>query len=72
MRDSVFKQESGVQFLPSFADVEQVSHHSEQHLGGADGTVVICRHLVTNKVLTLLGRQLLAFTKGINASPIFC
>lgn len=70
MHDSVFKQESGVQFLPSFADVKQVSHHPEQHLGGADGTVVICCHLVTNKVLTLLGRQLLSFTKGIDVDKV--
>lgn len=65
------KRESGVQaLLPSFADVEQVSHHPEQHLCGADGTVVICSHLVTNKVLALLGRQLLAFTEGVNVDKV--
>ncbi len=65
------RQGSYVHFLlPSFADVEQVSHHPEQHLGGADGTVVICRHLVADEVLTLLSCQLLAFTEGIDVDKV--
>lgn len=56
--------------LPSFTDVQQVSHHPEQHLGGADGTVVICRHLVADEVLALFGCQLFAFTKGINVHKV--
>lgn len=61
----------GVQFLsPSLANVEQISHHPEEHLCSADGTVVICCHLVANEVLTLLGCQLLAFTKGINVDKV--
>lgn len=65
-----FSSDCQVFSLPSFADVQQVSHHPEQHLGGADGTVVICRHLVANEVLALLGRQLFAFTKGINVDKV--
>lgn len=57
-------------FLPSLADVEQVSHHPEQHLLDADGTIVICRHLVTNKVLALLCCQLLAFAEGIDVDKV--
>lgn len=56
--------------LPPFADVQQISHHPEQHLGGADGTVVICRHLVADEVLALLGCQLFAFTKGIDVDKV--
>ena len=64
-------QESAVRFLsPSLADVEQVSHHPEQHLRGADGTVVVCRHLVADEVLALLGCQLLAFTEGIDVDKV--
>lgn len=55
---------------PSLPDVEQVSHHSEQHLCGVDGTVVIGRHLVTDQVLALLGCQLLAFAEGIDVDKV--
>lgn len=56
--------------LPSLPDVEQVSHHPQQHLCGADGIVVICRHLVANQVLALLCCQLLAFTEGIDVDEV--
>lgn len=55
---------------PSLPNVKEVSHHPEQHLSGVDGTVVICRHLVTDQVLALLGRQLLAFTEGIDVDKV--
>lgn len=55
---------------PSLPDVKQVSHHSEQHLCGVDGAVVIGRHLVADQVLALLGSQLLAFTEGIDVDKV--
>lgn len=55
---------------PSLPNVEQVSHHSEQHLRGIDGTVVVCRHLVADQVLALLGRQLLAFAEGVDVDKV--
>lgn len=55
---------------PSFADVQQVSHHPEQQLAGADGTVVVGRHLVPDEVLALFGRQLFAFAKGIDVDKV--
>lgn len=57
-------------YLPSFSNVKQVSHHPEQHLHSIDGTVVICRHLVANEVLALLGSQLFAFAKGVNVDKV--
>lgn len=56
--------------LPSFANVKQVSHHPEEHLCGANGTVVICRHLMANEILALLSSQLLSFTKCINVDIV--
>lgn len=55
---------------PSFADVQQVSHHPEQQLAGADGTVVVGRHLVPDEVLALFGRQLFAFAEGIDVDKV--
>lgn len=55
---------------PSFANVQQVSHHPEQQLAGADGTVVVGRHLVPDEVLALFGRQLFAFAEGIDVDKV--
>lgn len=55
---------------PSFADVQQVSHHPEQQLGGADGAVIVGRHLVPDEVLALFGRQLFTFAEGIDVDKV--
>lgn len=41
--------------VPSFADIQQVSHHPEQQVVGADGAVVVSCHLVPDEVLALFG-----------------
>lgn len=56
--------------LPSFADVQQVSHHPEQQFVGADGAVVVSRHLVPDEVLALFGCQLLAFAEGVDVDKV--
>lgn len=56
--------------LPSFADVQQVSHHPEQQFVGADGAVVVGCHLVPDEVFALFGRQLLAFAEGVNVDKV--
>lgn len=57
-------------YSPPLADVEQVTHHAQQQLGGADGAVVIRRHLLSDQVLTLFRRQLLAFPKRIDVNVV--
>lgn len=57
-------------YSPPLADVEQVAHHAQQQLGGADGAVVICCHLLSDQVLALFSRQLLASPKRVDVNVV--